>query len=269
MKDDDMSRYFSGEILYGDDFSLQEIQAWYEDEKEAYTKLYVLKPGYAYEYHALNVFHGYRYLPKTQFRAVLGLGSAKGEEFFPILSQIETLVILEPSNVYEGRNELRGVPCRWLKPGGSGDIPFEDNYFDLIVALGVFHHIPNVSHVLKECGRCLAPGGSMLLREPIVSMGDWRKMRPGLTRRERGIPLELLRRVVEAAGLKVVHEALCAFGPLSWVCRHVRIGGYNSRLFVAIDAMFSRMFSWNYRYHAENAAQKFRPTSAYFVLRKG
>ncbi len=266
-QDTEMSEYFSGARLYGDNFTLDEIKAWYADEKEGFTDLYVRDASYDYKHHALNAFHGYRYLPKRQFDAVLGLGSATGEEFSPILPKIKNLTILEPSDLYEGKSEINGVPCRYVKPGESGDMPFKDNQFDLIVALGVLHHIPNVSHVIKECGRCLAPGGGMLLREPIISMGDWRKVRPGLTKHERGIPAELLGQMIEAAELSVVREAFCAFSPLSKLCAKLGFDMYNNRFLVAIDAMLSRSFAWNYRYHAENFLQKFRPTSAYFVLR--
>jgi len=268
IRDAEMTEYFSGLKLYGDDFTLDQIKAWYEGEKEGFTDLYVREADYHYEYHALNSRHGFRHLPKRRFSGALGLGSATGAEFSPILSDIESLTILEPSDLYKGRNEVDGVPCRYVKPSESGDMPFEDNEFDLIVALGVLHHIPNVSHVLKECGRCLAPGGRMLLREPIISMGDWRKPRSGLTRHERGIPLQLFRQMIENAGMGVVHEGYCMFPPLSQLCAKLGLDAYNNRLLVAMDAMLSRSFAWNYRYHADHFSQKFRPTSAYYILEK-
>ena len=34
-----MEKYFSGSELYGNAFSLEEIEAWYRDEEEAYANL--------------------------------------------------------------------------------------------------------------------------------------------------------------------------------------------------------------------------------------
>ena len=35
----DMSIYFSGEKLYGDDFTLNQIEEWYKDEQEGFANL--------------------------------------------------------------------------------------------------------------------------------------------------------------------------------------------------------------------------------------
>lgn len=43
-------------------------------------------------------------------------------------------------------------------------------------------------------------GYHALIREPTISTGNWRRPRPGLTRRERGISKPILRAVVERAG---------------------------------------------------------------------
>ena len=83
--------------------------------------------------------------------------------------------------------------------------------FALVTCFGVLHHIPNVSFVMSELGRVLEPGGVMLLREPVISMGDWRKPRRGLTKRERGIPLHLLQRIAVESGFEVIKQSLCMF----------------------------------------------------------
>lgn len=63
-------------------------------------------------------------------------------------------------------------------------LDFESEQFDLITCLGALHRIPNVSMVVNELYRCLGKGGYLLLREPVVSMGDWSVPREGLTKRE-------------------------------------------------------------------------------------
>ena len=77
-----------------------------------------------------------------------------------------------------------------------GVIRYGGGYFDLIVCFGALHHIPNVSRIIGEFYRCSEKGGYVLMREPIISMGDWTKKRKGLTRRERGIPLKILRDII-------------------------------------------------------------------------
>ena len=63
---------FSGERLYGDDFALEQIKDWYEDEKEGYADLSARNRGpYEYSYHVLNVVHGFHYLPKRRFDRAL------------------------------------------------------------------------------------------------------------------------------------------------------------------------------------------------------
>ena len=85
MSDEDMSEYLAGNKLYGDDFNPEEIQKWFEDEKEAYANLGAKEStNYSYAYHELNRRHGFNYLPRRRFTSVLGFGSAYGNELKPI-----------------------------------------------------------------------------------------------------------------------------------------------------------------------------------------
>jgi ubiquinone/menaquinone biosynthesis C-methylase UbiE len=46
---------------------------------------------------------------------------------------------------------------------GVGErLPFEDGSFDAILSLDVFEHVQDVSGVMAECRRVLAPGGMLL-----------------------------------------------------------------------------------------------------------
>lgn len=147
-------------------------------------------------------------------------------------------------------------------------MPFDDSSFDLVSVLGVLHHIPNVSQVLGECSRVLACGGKMILREPIVSMGDWRKPRYGLTKRERGIPIDVLKEIITGKGFRIVSESLCGFPPLLRVSHALGVSPFQNRFVTGLDAFLSNSFRWNLRYHAESFFQKIRPTSVFLVLTK-
>jgi len=50
-----------------------------------------------------------------------------------------------------------------LGQGDAGRLPFRDAAFDLVVARGVLHHLPDVAAALAEWRRVLAPGGAVVL----------------------------------------------------------------------------------------------------------
>jgi SAM-dependent methyltransferase len=265
----DMSVYFSGKRLYGDDFGQEQIEAWFRDEEEGYANLGAKEQShYRYVYHELNRRHGFRHLPGSRMARALGIGSAYGEEFAPVARCIDEITILDPSDAFSSVTQIHGSPCRYVKPAASGDMPFPDLTFDLITSLGVLHHIPNVSHVMRECARCLREGGFMLIREPIVSMGDWTKPRPGLTRHERGIPIDIFADIIKRSGLKVVSEAPCMFPVVPRLAGKFGTTAYSDKNLTLLDAILSRMFCWNRKYHRVRLFEKFGPASIYYVLTK-
>jgi SAM-dependent methyltransferase len=268
MMQDDLDRALRGEKLYGDDFPPGELQAWFDDEREAYANLGAKqRAAYRYGYHALNMEHGFRHLPDRRFERVLSFGGAYGDELLPVISRLKDIVISDPSDAL-AVSEIRGVPVAYTKPHVDGTIPFPDGAFDLLTCLGVLHHIPNVTAVVAEFYRCLSPGGYALVREPVISMGDWRAPRRGLTMRERGIPIAILRNTLQSTGFSIARETMCMF-PLTyrfhWLLKDPV---FNYRVIVKWDRLVSRLFMWNFRYHANNLWQKFRPASAFYVLQK-
>ncbi|MDB5010234.1 MAG: hypothetical protein JWQ06_1023, partial [Mucilaginibacter sp.] len=92
-------KYLAGEAIYGDDFDINQIQQWYDEETEAYANLGSKEAEeYVYGYHALNTLHGFNFLKDKKFENVLGLGAAWGHEFYPIIDRISNLHIVEPSD---------------------------------------------------------------------------------------------------------------------------------------------------------------------------
>lgn len=266
----DIAEYLSGKKLYGDDFAIEDIRRWYQDEREAYADVYVRPSGggFRYRYHMLDRLHAWRHIPVRRFEHALGIGSATGDEFLPVLDQISEITILEPSSYYATWNNIQGVPARWIRPEISGDIPFPANAFDLITCLSVLHHIPNVSHVIDECARVLAKDGVLVVREPVISMGDWRHTRPGLTIRERGIPRPLLFRFLKDAGLRIICKSTWSHPLVDVPLALVGRDPYDSLLATFTDALLSRLFAWNYRYHRTSPIHKLAPRAMYLVLRR-
>lgn len=267
-----LAHYFDGTAIYGDDFTPSQIADWFNREKEGYADLGAKREReYRYVYHELNRIHGYRLLARNRrFHHVLGFGSAYGDELLPIVDRVEHITIVDPSDSFM-RTELSGKPVERVRPDPSGTLPFADGTFDLITCFGVLHHIPNVSYVLSEFQRVLAPGGIVLVREPIVSMGDWRKPRQGLTANERGLPLTPFLHAINSARLTTRTFHLTGFGPINWLIRKGRYGrAYNSATLTRIDWFLAESARWNYGYHAyrNTVREKLRPTSVFAILER-
>ena len=262
-------KYRSGSALYGDDFTPEQIAKWYEEEREGYAEEVLSQDNtYAYAYHGLNKVYGFPFIGGKKDLKVLGLGSAYGDEFDPIIKQIQSIEIVDPSDEFAKAEHSKPVPVVYSKPAMDGGLNYADNSFDMITIFGVLHHIANVSHVIDECKRVLKPGGVILCREPTVSMGDWTKVRPGLTRNERGIPADIFRSIMKSRGFSVLLEQPFNFRPLVVVALKLGFKPFGSAFLARLDGCAARLFRWNYRYHSQGLLARFAPTSAYYVVRK-
>ena len=82
--------HLSGKSLYGDDLTPEDIHNWYEHEREAYADLWVPDTSeYSYEYHALNLLHGFHWLPKRTFHSLCSIGGAMGDELAPVVEHLK------------------------------------------------------------------------------------------------------------------------------------------------------------------------------------
>jgi len=254
-----------GDAPYGDRFGPEQVRAWVEREREAYS---AIAPAGPYRYHALNRRHGFRHLPLRNDSRALAFGSRDGEELRPLAACIGELTLLDSSQEVLSdltlfHNKVFRNTVNW-----EGNLPFEAESFDLITCFGVLHHIPNVTHLLRELLRVMAPGGFLLLREPIVSMGDWRLPRPGLTQQERGLPLEWLDRSLAEAGYRVRRRTCCNFLPLAWVGDKLGVPVYAHSCWTSLDEALCRLFSRPGPYHRTRPWHHLAPTSVFFVLEK-
>jgi SAM-dependent methyltransferase len=261
--------FFSGKKLYGDDFNLEEITNWYKEEEEGYANLGSNdKKKYSYQYAEMDREYCFKYINKADtFEHAMGLGSAYGHEFLPLINQIQKLTIVEPSEQLRSE-KLGNLKPNYVKPQISGELEFENDTFDLIVCFSVLHHIPNVTYVLSEIYRVLKPNGILLIREPIVTMGDWQKPRKGLTKNERGIPKNIFSKFIEDKKLEIISQKFsdCAF-LYKGLSKLFKIK-HNSSIYQKTDKIVSKLLSWNYKYHRKNTFQKIAPSSIILVLRK-
>ena len=262
-----LTEYYSGKKLFGDDFGLDEIREWYGLEENACFEIYDQGKKRMPNNDYLHWQAGYRWAlqGRTSLGRVLGLGSGNGEEFRPVRRWIGHLYIVESAEGYFQND----AATTYAKAQVDGTLGFEDNFFDTSVNIAVLHHIPNVSHVMRELYRTLKPGGVCLIKEPITTLGAWHLPRKaGLAPCERGFPRQLLDEMCRQTGFELVHRTYFEFPPL----RHVRDRGgidtYNSRFWTGLDRLCCALTGWNYRYHRTNWFQKLAPSYAFLVLRK-
>ena len=259
--------YLRGQALYGDDLDTDGIRKWFEEEEQGYFELANADAAYDYSYHALNRMHAFRYL-KGHFDRCLAFGCARGDELIPLQGRVGEIVAIEPARQWWS-DRIGDIPARYLMPQMSGDIALDDNSVDLITCFGVLHHIPNVSHVLRELSRVARPGAVFLLREPINSMGDWRKPRRGLTRNERGLPQRWLEKTLADVGFVTERRARCALNPLTKVMLKLGVKQpYARPSLVAADWLASTLLSFNVHYQRDNLWKKLGPSSISYVLRR-
>jgi hypothetical protein len=252
--------------LYGDDLSLPELEKWYADEENGYAELGYLDsdaPGNPYRHP--NKMHGWSRV-SIPIGSTLSLGGAFGAEFEEIARHIDRLTIIKPARRF-WRESAYGLRLEYVQPSLSGDIPFPDAFFDTVTAFGVLHHIPNVSHVFSELVRVLKPSGNLLIREPIISMGDWRSARPGLTKHERGIPPTVFESLVSRHGLMTISSSMNMFSPLQKVCGYLGVNLW-SRPALIVDNFLCSVLKSNHKYHRTSFRDKFAPSSMFLVLRK-
>jgi SAM-dependent methyltransferase len=265
---DCMDAYFKGEKLYGDDFDKVQLKKWYEEEAEGYSGLVKsAEDEYVYVYHQLNKIYGFDLVRIPKDCVALGVGSAFCDELLPILPKLKRIVSLDPSEHFPIKT-LGSVPVSHVPPSVDGKMPFDDNQFEVVTCFGVLHHIANVTFVLSECQRVLKPGGVLFLREPIVSMGDWRKTRRGATKNERGIPYQLLKSMIESQRFEIISMTLHDFTPWVRLLNKLRIPIFAHKWSSVLDHVFSKMFAFNTKYHRVSIFDKFGPASTFAVLRK-
>jgi len=264
-----MDEYFYGNLLYGDDFSEAQLHAWYEEEKEGYSGVVLShQEVYRYHYHELNLFHLFRHAKIPLGANAIGLGSAFGDEFIPIAERLSKITIIDPSDKFAEHEALNGTPLEYRKPSLNGQLDFPDNHFQIATSMGALHHIANVTTVLREFYRCLILGGYMLIREPIVTQGDWRYPRRGLAKNERSIPYELFKMIVTNVGFRIEHSALFDFAPFTRIMAELGTPAFTNPFTTQVDRLLSLIFSFNTKYHRTKFIQLFGPASLALVLRK-
>ncbi|MBU7015679.1 MAG: class I SAM-dependent methyltransferase [Theionarchaea archaeon] len=104
-------------------------------------------------------------LKKIHFKdgRILDAGCGGGEmtyQLAQILPKAEVVGLDEPGPLLEIAEEVaRDVPNLSIEKGDIQNMPFKDNWFDVVVSMNVFHAISDPVAMLNEIERVLKPGG--------------------------------------------------------------------------------------------------------------
>jgi ubiquinone/menaquinone biosynthesis C-methylase UbiE len=94
---------------------------------------------------------------------VLDVGCGTGRWSVYLSSKVSNIYAMDPSKaIYSAANLTKDIPNIHLIKASVENIPYEDNTFDLVISLGVLHHIPDTQKALnsivkkvKKEGHCL------------------------------------------------------------------------------------------------------------------
>ena len=256
-----------GHSLEGNDLDYQGLVSWYADEERGFFETnneFHYKEGFTYDQIGLNWLHG-RPIRGKHFPLALAFGCAQGYDIANLPITVDRYIAIEPTPEFWS-DRIDGKPAEYRRPNINGKIDLPDSHVDFVCAIGCLHHIANVEYVVSELARVLKPGGYLFIREPIISMGDFRLNRPGLTKRERGIPAELMKTYLTRSGIRITNTVYCSVNPLKSFFNKLRVyAPYNHKLFVICDYILSRLLSFNAKYYRPSIKDKFAPGSMAYV----
>ncbi|MBW8784877.1 MAG: methyltransferase domain-containing protein [Novosphingobium sp.] len=267
---DDLPPELLGLRLHGEGLDDADLAAWFADEQDGYFGIAgPAADDEAQQRSAANEYHLFRHLPPRRFACCLALGAAGGREYVGLAGRVERFVAIEPGRGF-WRDTIAGAPAEYRVPTLRGTIDLPDGACDLAGAFGVLHHIPNVAEVLAELARVLAPGAPLMLREPITSLGDFRRPRPGLTRNERGIPHAMMDQMLAAAGFRIRRKRFVSVpGTRELPARLGLSNAWDNPAIIRLDAALARLTAWNARYWRPRLWHKLAARAAYWLAERG
>ena len=242
---------------------VDKVAAWSEAASQEWRRRWDDVGARCYPDSALNRYHAFRYLPQSgRYARLLAFGGADGQEVLPILERVDHVTVIDP-----GFSQLcdplarHGAELR--QPTRDGRVADPDGTYDVITCFGVLAALPDPPTSFGELVRCLAPGGYLLLSDPIVAMSQEQpeQLRPGYWR---GMQLPVFDELVRRQDLALRHRTLCNFA----LTKVMGPNRFNSPGAVWLDAAVSRLFSWNVHYRAASWWQRLRPRTVTYVLQK-
>lgn len=160
-------------------------------------------------------------------RRAVDLGCGTGILLHPLAQRYRRVVGIDLSpemlHGYERERQPAGATVDLLC-GDMTSLPFADASFDVVLCRSALHHMDDEVAVLKEMGRILKPGGSLVVGEPANDFPLFRLARWWVRRRpsfgkihtiDRAYTRRQLRDLLAQAGLSVRRER--RFGFIAYV----------------------------------------------------
>ena len=95
---------------------------------------------------------------------VLDVGCGTGRWSIYLSSKFSNVYAMDPSKaIYAAANLTKDIPGILLIKASAENIPFEDDTFDLVISLGVLHHIPDTQKALNTIVKKVNKGGQCLI----------------------------------------------------------------------------------------------------------
>jgi SAM-dependent methyltransferase len=269
----------NGNILAGDNLSAENLLNWYKEEEQAFSLDEVeeytgnTKTDFFYEYLRSLQFRLSRVFHNAESRKllkVLCIGPGDGAEVKMIKGlKNENLYFIEssPAFIQLLRKNFKG--SRIIKSNPLGDFDMKDSSVDIVLCFSVLHHMPNVSKILEECYRVLNNDGTLLVREPCSSMGDWKDPKRKCTPNERGIPKNWIYRKSNIIGFSKIYSWPIAFLPLSKIFKLLGLQFLiKSKFYFYLDFFISRVVLFNNQYFRKNFISKIAPNVFFYEIKK-
>ena len=94
----------------------------------------------------------------------LDVGCGTGRWSIYLSSKFSNVYAMDPSKaIFSAANLTKDIPGIHLLKASAENIPFEDNTFDLVISLGVLHHIPDTQKALNSIVKKVKGGGQCLI----------------------------------------------------------------------------------------------------------
>lgn len=260
-----------GRELFGDDLDEEGVARWFAEEREAYAN-YLSDKGQPRGALCFYVARLLRALDRHRVRGraprVCIVGPGEGAEVHALIAKYANarITLIEPSAVLRRNLTAKFPDARVLDVGIAGSLPLNAGSQDIMVSMGVLHHVPRVTFALAEFYRVLMKGGLVYMREPCSSMGVWGE-RSGLTPNERGIPSHWMASSLYRVGFELLDRPIAVgWDPLlklgSKVLPCEVLGGAS---WLRLDEWVSGILSRHDVYYRESLLDKFGPSSYEYV----
>ena len=263
----------SGYELAGDNLSVEELEIWYSQEKEAYFSQNNSNGEFDHWYNYMRFTNSklfFSLINNIQGQAIF-FGPGAGHEVSPFsyLFPKWKLNLIEASDNFRYQLSSKFPDANIIEPQITGSLDFKDSSIDMVCAFCVLHHIANISYAFSEISRVLKPGAYFFLREPCAFMGDWTKARKS-TPNERGLSSKYVQQVACKNNLSIVKKIPIVYEPINKIIISKLNPGtnINFNLLYYLDRLISSLLSVNDHYWRDSLIKKIGPSSYSYILQK-